>query len=63
LRSRPAIFYQDAEHKRDVEESKAIRQKTRWSDSPVVTEIAAAGQFYMPEVYHRDYYRKKSNHV
>jgi peptide-methionine (S)-S-oxide reductase len=55
---RAAIFYQSDEEKRAAEESKrAIEQAKRFS-SPVVTQLAAATEFYPAEDYHQDFYKK-----
>ncbi|MDH3443875.1 MAG: peptide-methionine (S)-S-oxide reductase MsrA [Deltaproteobacteria bacterium] len=53
---RTAIFYHDDMQKKLAEKSKAEIQK-RFKE-PVVTEIAAVGEFYRAEEYHQDYYTK-----
>lgn len=53
---RSAIFYHDEAQKRLAEKSKnAVQSRLK---SPVVTEIAPAGEFYSAEEYHQDYYKK-----
>ncbi|HEY0810094.1 MAG TPA: peptide-methionine (S)-S-oxide reductase MsrA [Longimicrobiales bacterium] len=56
---RPAIFYHNAEQKRLAEESKRkIEQSGRFKKVDV--EIVPAGEFYVAEDYHQDYYLKNS---
>lgn len=55
---RTGIFYSNPEQKRLAEESKAALQKAKPFKEPIVTEIAAAGEFYPAEEYHQDYYLK-----
>lgn len=52
---RSAIFYHSDEQKQIAEASKKAAQSM--FDSPIVTEITAAYQFYVAEDYHQDYYR------
>ncbi len=55
---RSAIFYQTDEEKRAAEESKrAIEQSKRFS-TPIVTQVAAATEFYPAEEYHQSFYKK-----
>ncbi|HET7909590.1 MAG TPA: peptide-methionine (S)-S-oxide reductase MsrA [Nitrospira sp.] len=57
---RSAIFYQTDEEKRAAEESKrAIEQSKRFS-TPIVTQVAAATEFYPAEEYHQNFYKKNS---
>ena len=53
---RSAIFYHDAEQRRQAEASKAALDG-RFRE-PIVTEINQAGEFYPAEEYHQDYYTK-----
>jgi peptide-methionine (S)-S-oxide reductase len=53
---RPAIFVHDLEQRRLAEESR--RAVSRRFSAPVAVEIVDAGQFYVAEAYHQDYYRK-----
>ena len=56
---RPAIFYHNAEQKRLAEESKRkIEQSGRFKKVDV--QIVPAGEFYVAEDYHQDYYLKNS---
>jgi peptide-methionine (S)-S-oxide reductase len=53
---RSAVFYHDAEQRRQAEASKqALDGRFR---EPVVTEISQVGVFYPAEEYHQDYYTK-----
>jgi len=53
---RTAIFYHDDEQKRLAEASRDAVAKRL--GKPVVTEIAAASEFWPAEEYHQDYYEK-----
>ncbi len=55
---RSAIFYHDAEQKREAEASKAALEASGRFNQPVVTEILPATAFYPAEEYHQDYYHK-----
>ncbi len=55
---RTAIFYHDAEQKRQAERSKAALEKSNPFPEPIVTEIVPAGVFYPAEEYHQQYYKK-----
>ncbi len=55
---RTAIFYHTDEQKRLAEASKAALQKNKPFRGDIVTEIAAAPQFYRAEEYHQDFYKK-----
>ena len=57
---RSAIFYHSEAQRRMAERVKAkISQSGKWNN-PVVTEIAAATEFYPAEAYHQDYLQKNS---
>jgi peptide-methionine (S)-S-oxide reductase len=56
---RSAIFYADEEQRNIAEKSKADAAKE--FSRPVVTEITKAGEFYLAESYHQDYYRLNKN--
>ncbi|MBX9588189.1 MAG: peptide-methionine (S)-S-oxide reductase MsrA [Hyphomonadaceae bacterium] len=58
---RSAIFYRDATQKKIAEESKQALQASGRLQQPIVTEITAAGPFYLAEDYHQDYYKKNAN--
>ena len=53
---RTGIFYHDEEQRRLAEASKAKLESSGRFDDPIVTEIAAAGQFWPAEDHHQDYY-------
>jgi peptide-methionine (S)-S-oxide reductase len=55
---RSAIFYHDAEQKRQAEESKAALEASGRFHSPIETGIVEAGPFYPAEDYHQEYYKK-----
>jgi peptide-methionine (S)-S-oxide reductase len=55
---RTGIFYHTAEQRRLAEASKAAVEKTKPFKEPIVTPIAAAGDFWPAEEYHQDYYKK-----
>jgi methionine-S-sulfoxide reductase len=55
---RTAIFYHDAEQKKLAEASKERLAKSGKFKDPIVTEIAAASEFYPAEEYHQKYYIK-----
>jgi peptide-methionine (S)-S-oxide reductase len=53
---RSAIFYHSEAQRQAAERSKATLEASGYYKSPIVTEIAAAGEFYPAEAYHQDYY-------
>jgi len=55
---RSGIYYLSPEQKRLAEESRAQLEKTKPFKGPIVTEIAAAAEFWAAEDYHQDYYKK-----
>lgn len=56
---RSAIFYHTDEQKKLAEKSKnELESSGKLKNSPVVTEIVAAGPFYKAEEYHQKYYHK-----
>jgi peptide-methionine (S)-S-oxide reductase len=55
---RTAIFSHDAGQRRLAEASKAALERNKPFSDPVLTEIAAAGEFYPAEEYHQDFYLK-----
>ena len=55
---RTGIYYLNDEQRQLAEASKERLVKSGRFDSPIVTEIIAATQFYPAEDYHQDYYRK-----
>lgn len=52
---RSAIFYMDDHQKKIAEETKAKFDTSGRFDSPIVTEITKASEFYVAEDYHQDY--------
>jgi peptide-methionine (S)-S-oxide reductase len=55
---RTAIFYHTDEQRRLAEASKAAVEKSKPFKEPIVTPIAAAGDFWPAEEYHQDFYKK-----
>ncbi|WP_231623543.1 peptide-methionine (S)-S-oxide reductase MsrA [Nitrosospira briensis] len=55
---RSAIFYYDADQKRQAEASKAELEASGRFTQSIVTEILPATKFYPAEEYHQDYYIK-----
>jgi peptide-methionine (S)-S-oxide reductase len=58
---RSAIFFHNNEQKEKAEYYKAELNKSGAYKSPIVTEIAAAQQFYPAEDYHQEYYINNKN--
>lgn len=56
---RSAIFYHSEAQKMTAEASKAAAQSM--FDSPIVTEITPASEFYVAENYHQDYYKQNQS--
>ena len=56
---RSAIFYETDAQRGAAEKSRAAAAKE--FSKPIVTEITKAGQFYVAENYHQDYYRRNKN--
>jgi peptide methionine sulfoxide reductase msrA/msrB len=54
---RTAIFYHDEEQKQLAEASKERLARSGRFDRSIVTEIVPAGEFYLAENYHQDYYK------
>ncbi|PSJ18512.1 peptide-methionine (S)-S-oxide reductase MsrA [Nitrosomonas supralitoralis] len=55
---RSVIFYFTPEQEKSAKEFKdKLQTSKRWKD-PIVTEILPAGQFYVAEEYHQDYFTK-----
>jgi peptide-methionine (S)-S-oxide reductase len=63
---RSAIFFHDAAQEASARGSKAVLEKMNVFKRPIVTEIAAATDFYRAEDYHQQYLEKrgaKSCHI
>ena len=52
------IFYHTDEQRKIAEQSKKELDESGQLDAPVITPITEAGQFYIAEDYHQDYYKK-----
>lgn len=57
---RSAIFYHDEDQKREAEEAIARVEAEGLYKNPVVTEVAPAGEFFVAEDYHQDYYKNNA---
>ena len=55
---RTAIFVHTDEQRKAADASKAGLEKTKPFKDPIVTPVAAAGEFWPAEDYHQDYYIK-----
>ncbi len=55
---RSAIFYHDQLQKGMAEEMIAGLEKEQVFDSPIVTEVTPASEFYEAEDYHKDYFNR-----
>lgn len=58
---RSAIFYHSPEQKRVAEEAIREIDAIRIWESPVVTEVVPAGEFYRAEDYHQNYFEQNPN--
>jgi peptide methionine sulfoxide reductase msrA/msrB len=60
---RTAIFYHNAEQKREAEESKqSLQDSGKFKGRPIITEIVAFTNFFPAEDYHQDFYKKSGIH-
>lgn len=57
-----AIFYHDAEQKKQAEDSKRELEESGLFDTPIATRIIPASTFYPAEEYHQEYYKKNPSH-
>ena len=55
---RSGIYYLSPEQKKLAEDSRGQLEKTKPFKAAIVTEIAAAAEFWAAEDYHQDYYKK-----
>ena len=55
---RSGVFYHDDTQRKLADASKAALQKSKPFKADIVTEITKAGEFYVAEDYHQDYYQK-----
>ena len=55
---RSAVFYLTEEEREDALRAIAALDKSGLWDDPIVTQVVPAGQFWMAEEYHQDYYDK-----
>jgi peptide-methionine (S)-S-oxide reductase len=55
---RSGIYPLSDDQMRIAQESRAALERGKPFRNPIVTEIVAAGPFYVAEEYHQDYYRK-----
>ncbi|HWT03588.1 MAG TPA: peptide-methionine (S)-S-oxide reductase MsrA [Pyrinomonadaceae bacterium] len=53
---RSAIFYHSPEQKETAEKTIAELNAEQIWDAPIVTEVAPAGEFYVAEDYHQEYF-------
>jgi peptide-methionine (S)-S-oxide reductase len=53
---RSAIFYHDADQKRVADQTIAELTRAQAFAQPIVTEVTAAGPFYVAEDYHQGYF-------
>jgi peptide-methionine (S)-S-oxide reductase len=58
---RSEIFYYSDEQKKEAEETIKKLNDSHIYDSPIVTKVTKAGEFYPAEDYHHDYYNNNSN--
>jgi peptide-methionine (S)-S-oxide reductase len=56
---RSAIFHHDAEQEAAAREVKAALEKAGTFKRPIVTQIAAAPEFYRAEDYHQQYFERQ----
>ena len=55
---RSAIFYHDDEQKETAERVIRELNDSKQFDGPIVTELAPAGEYYVAEDYHMDFYNR-----
>jgi peptide-methionine (S)-S-oxide reductase len=57
---RSAIFY--TSEKQRIEAEASMREQAKRWPSPIVTELLPAGDFWIAEEYHQDFYRRNPNY-
>ena len=57
---RSAVFYHSPRQKSDAEEVIGRLNAAKLWDGPIVTEVAAAVEFYQAEGYHQEYFARNS---
>lgn len=57
-----AIYVHSEEQRKQAEQSKQALQDSGKFDSPIVTDILPAKEFYEAEDHHQDYYKKNPGH-
>jgi len=58
---RSALFYHNPQQKRTALEAIKKLETEKVFDSPIVTSLESAGEFYPAEEYHRNYYTRNYN--
>jgi methionine-S-sulfoxide reductase len=56
---RSAIFYFDEDQEKTAMKVRDELQASKYKDRPITTQIAKAGQFWLAEDYHQQYYEKR----
>ena len=59
---RPAIFVHNEAQKKAAEASKRALAASGKFDRPIATAIESAGDFWIAEAYHQDFYKKSPRH-
>jgi peptide-methionine (S)-S-oxide reductase len=59
---RSAIYFHDEAQKKAALDSRARLEAEKRFDTPIQTQLEAAGPFYPAETYHQDFYVKSPDH-